>query len=1345
MRKFIKTLVVVVAGLLALVIVLAGILLLPPVQKSLLLRTLNQGEQTATVGDLRFSTNSLRMTDLRIDAPGFSLAVSQLQSRFSLFRWLLTRELQVESLVLSGTELTLRETEPEAPPVEPEPARAFSGLLQTTLPHLDIGTLELHGVAHLPDNTRIDWSFSGRNLSTRPGPNQIRSRIQVERDGDWPGIAVQTVIDLHFDAKGRPSQLTLENRLESLTPDPFAFLALVTAERHADGEDYRLSVFEGLKRNDKLPLLLITGTWNTQSGTVSAEAEWSLASSDFKLPEDTFPFTTEGMLQASWAPDGDWSLRTQARGQVRELDRQVDLPSEWAEIRFQALVDLSRKNEKIQISQLDLRLSEATDTSLLRLYLNEPIDLSLPLEEWAPPIRDEALAFLEIPGLPGEWVDVWLPNLTWQSSPIRARLAIRSTEEGLALLSDEPIRVDRLELSHPGGTLLQEASLRIAPAFHFHPERGYTAGIQLDLTTATEEILTLNTHWQSDSAFASGSGNLQLHGSGWSQLSDSISSFAIGLDSEWNQAPGDPRQFLVNADWTVHPTGESIAREWWPSKGRLEAQADQRETRWTMEGTVATANALDAQPEPTLRLSGDHDLSTGQLDAELVFELPTWARATLKEAVPLDKASFHTRQRIQRSTADSPLLVEGSSEAVLSLADPGDWPLQVWNLRLENRLDLSETLVVSALSAKAAPTGRDPFIRAKLLRPWSPTAEPATEPDSALLQVDLSLPAASGILPPGMVDQLSFEGIQLSVQLTPDGDGFLFHPEGDGVVDGLRLRDGSSFPTRPMQLVVRPSGFWNPERFSFNVERMQLRAGDQLPLRAEGRFQSATNPSSPQWEARVEVEGDLRELNQLLDEPLLTNLERGKLNLEWTARGPADDAIDFDGSVSLRELRADDSLTSFTIEAPLSGQWQPSLLKAQLAPRITGGRQPQELQLSLEFEPEATPQPRLRLDGKGNLIDVPALEEMARSFQTIRKNGTPATSEVVPIPAFLPLHVEGQIEIAQLVLDVPTALRDLNVRFRGDSSHLEISSLGLRVGDNGRMEATGRMDHRDSGFQLVTKASGTDIDVATLLKQINPDQVSPLRQGVGRFRAEVRGDAPELDRLIDALDGNLSLLIERGRLRPQLSPRYDGLIGGLLQLQSGALGQALGQLAGIPPGINALAQVVALLTDLPFDTLAVEMDLSREAVLKVNLFQLQSPSLFTHGDGTIENFFLSDPTAAQLNLLIRSGAKGDLRRQLEILGLLGRETNELGYQMLRDPIPLQGTIAQPDLDPVWNLLYEAARGARVGREELRRRDAERAGENGPAGDPPPPTPKPPEKGRDGIEEAVDDLRRLFRF
>ena len=312
-----------------------------------------------------------------------------------------------------------------------------------------------------------------------------------------------------------------------------------------------------------------------------------------------------------------------------------------------------------------------------------------------------------------------------------------------------------------------------------------------------------------------------------------------------------------------------------------------------------------------------------------------------------------------------------------------------------------------------------------------------------------------------------------------------------------------------------------------------------------------------------------------------------------------------------------------------------------------------------------------------------------------------------PVPAFR--AVDGEMTVNR---------ERVSLRFSGDWMNGAATSGEARAEwDGSRVNGTfvGKLD---------------SVAVGKLLREMDPGKTPPVD---GRFDLSFSFDgvSPDLAGLPDRMVGKLVLTGRDGVIR-SLKPeaRVTRMVG-------------VGSVAGIlladtlnRPGVAALGEVAELFKTIPFDKMVFELNRTPEEATELPSIRLRGPYFSMEGRGRVEPSDLAGIPHTPMELTLDLGAKPPLLRQLQILDLLGTNTEENGYRLWKEPVRLSGTFANPDTSDLWSRVIGAVeRAATLKSKDLKKEDEARGGK-----------PEDPKEKKRSEEELIEEgVNQLFNI
>ncbi len=365
--------------------------------------------------------------------------------------------------------------------------------------------------------------------------------------------------------------------------------------------------------------------------------------------------------------------------------------------------------------------------------------------------------------------------------------------------------------------------------------------------------------------------------------------------------------------------------------------------------------------------------------------------------------------------------------------------------------------------------------------------------------------------------------------------------------------------------------------------------------------------------------------------------------------------------------------------------------------------------LSLPLGPaEAdTAPPVVTVRGQSGFIDVSAVQKLAERY------APEEPAEKTTIERFLPFSLDAEWTAARVRMDEAWSLADVRIALEGDAQTVRVQKLHALLPGNGALQAHGSLATDGQSVALAAEGDIENWRIQEFLRQTAGEE-PPNLEGVFAFTFQAAAQAPYWQELSETLDGALRIAGRDGRIRFSVPGDRMKRVQQILDLYEGPLGAAIAQFAGAPPEVQALAESLKLLTDVPYQTLDAQLKLVQARTFELESLELRGPYLYARGTGQLD---IEDYTALRKSGLILHadfGARARLQQNLDVLGMLSDQRTG-NYQMLEDRIRIEGALADLQLRALWDRLLRAVTDG--ARKEPRRRDP--------------------------AEDAVDRLRNIF--
>ena len=271
-------------------------------------------------------------------------------------------------------------------------------------------------------------------------------------------------------------------------------------------------------------------------------------------------------------------------------------------------------------------------------------------------------------------------------------------------------------------------------------------------------------------------------------------------------------------------------------------------------------------------------------------------------------------------------------------------------------------------------------------------------------------------------------------------------------------------------------------------------------------------------------------------------------------------------------------------------------------------------------------------------------------------------------------------------------LRDVRGTLIADPSSLEVAAGSATLGGGGTARLDGRLIFlagAPSPYSFHADLSIGSLDSAPLFRAIDPSKPALID---GRFDLEshLRGVGTGAGDLLDGLQGDVKLISKDGAFRALQADIIDSIkqtpsrIVDALDTVSALFGKKTNGIG------QALLESAREVSEIHYDQMTVTAERVADMDLRLTSINLISPEVRVTGTGRItyaQGVALQDqPLSVDLEL----GARGQLGKVLDVVGLLSDERDPLGYAKLVQPIHLGGTLRAVDQSQWKDLLVQAS-------------------------------------------------------
>jgi hypothetical protein len=218
-------------------------------------------------------------------------------------------------------------------------------------------------------------------------------------------------------------------------------------------------------------------------------------------------------------------------------------------------------------------------------------------------------------------------------------------------------------------------------------------------------------------------------------------------------------------------------------------------------------------------------------------------------------------------------------------------------------------------------------------------------------------------------------------------------------------------------------------------------------------------------------------------------------------------------------------------------------------------------------------------------------------------------------------------------------------------------------------------------YTLVGSFDVPGFDVGEFLRQSDPSTPAAVETTVS-ITSKFNGTAYNLPEFADRLTGQFEFKGSKGILRAlNKKAETTSAVTGLLGLAAGLAGQQK-----IAEGFASAGELAAMLKDIPFDGITIQVERGADAAVVVKSVEFLSPSMHLTGSGRIDHKPGVEFGLAPLTLELQLAAKGELANGLNRARQLTGKTDAQGYYLMATPFTLGGTLSKPDSSAFWKHL-----------------------------------------------------------
>ncbi|MFP4358430.1 MAG: hypothetical protein ACLFSZ_08355 [Puniceicoccaceae bacterium] len=1268
-----------VGGLLLLPALVIGVLFIPAVQKAIFVAVVSGADREVAVEELRVGFDGVRVEGLEFSGSGLLLRVPRLELSLS-WRALVGRRLEVRSLVAEDLYIRL----PAEPPdeEEEEDKSADEGFrlpedfrgVLSGVSGFRVDEMTLAGVALVPGRGEVDFRLEGRGIGPG-GEGTFMFSLDPREEVDETVPGLRVEATVAMGPEGGLESVAFGGDLLSRVPSVEGKLTFEGALVETDaGESYHCRVF-----SEELFAggeIVVRGGWDHDARALEAGVSASAQNLDF-----LGPFVEEPLPGVSFALTG--STRIEAGGTLRSADLHLSGESDPGAVPgFDRAVSLAGRlllatdgEEGLMLEEMDFSLRPTGESDeWVGLRLAGDRPLALGAIDQLPP---GAIAVLDI-ALPGGFLNSMAEG--WRFSALTGSWTVAGDGDGVVFESPDDWRVG----VRRAGEGAPEALVGLAPKIRYSAAR---AELELPVEVSSKGAVL-------GVVFSGGADPANREEVGFTLSAEG----GLAALRPFGGAGMPDVSGRVRADGSGSWTGSlSLAGGIAADGFRLgDAPAADLEIRLA-DGRIDSSDASGG-----IRSEGEVDLEWRSGGAESTVEGLGFALRLPEDegrprlsvpggSIRLDPASLAGWKRPDSAGegggADDGAAAPRSGglpgpDVFSFLRTPPVLPLDLERLALEFACPLGGEWWTVSVEASDLVAGSEGTFAVAIESGESGGGDPEPGPTVA---GTTSLGSGGGL------DRLA-----LDAEIPGGWTGAAF-PE---LFASIRYS-----PRSPAEALAFSAGAGDSAGDPLVTGTVDSSGGEVL-LRAETDFAAWMRTPLRRFLPNLST-GRMKTLAKLTPDGV-------SMDLGLDGAAPADAFESYD-------LRMDGLLQSLT---PLD---------LQAAVVLTDAK---DKRSDVRLEGRGSRGNGFEMDLSGDRVDREALEGFVRIWtppageEPEAAPGPAADPEPWPL-ADLATPVSVRMAFGEILPGPVPAFREVEGELSVNRSRVSLRFSGDWMdGAATSGEARAEWDGSRVDGTLVGKLDS--VAVGRLLREMDPGRTPPLE---GRFDLAFSFDgvSPDLAGLPDRMVGKLVLTGRDGLIR---SLRPEARVTRMVEVGSVAgilLADTLNR-----PGVAALGEVAGLFKKIPFDEMVFELNRTPEKATELPSIRLRGPYFSMEGRGGVEPSDLAGIPTTPMHLTLDLGAKPPLLRQLQILDLVGTETDEVGYRLWKDPVRLSGTFANPDTGELWSRVIAAVeRVATLKSRDLRREDEAR-------GDDPGATPEDPRKRKRPEEELIEEgVNRLF--
>lgn len=218
--------------------------------------------------------------------------------------------------------------------------------------------------------------------------------------------------------------------------------------------------------------------------------------------------------------------------------------------------------------------------------------------------------------------------------------------------------------------------------------------------------------------------------------------------------------------------------------------------------------------------------------------------------------------------------------------------------------------------------------------------------------------------------------------------------------------------------------------------------------------------------------------------------------------------------------------------------------------------------------------------------------------------------------------------------------------------------------------------HPEAPVALKAHFAMTQIDAAQAVHLRYPDPPAGI-DGKLNLEVTVAGEGKTWEELPEVSTGRITLTATGGHMH-LLLPKKDMISNALI----------VGGVFTFSKELRALGRFVKTLEDLPVNRIQATGTLAKDGKLQLQTISMDSPQLKLNAVGEVKNAKTRDLLGEPLQVNASLSASSDIAIMLDGMNLLEKGDSK-GFLKMKEPFMITGSVGQPNLQPLYDLLARA--------------------------------------------------------